>query len=366
MPRHNVALGFAAGVALGAALLSGCEEARVQGAELSGTSGAGGSSVTGGMSTTTPGGPPSIAIPPTGMSSVPMAPPKACGEERHTLERLPPEIIVILDRSNTMRFPVGASPNSRLVDVAVALDDVVKTTQSKVLWGLRFFPPVQGCDVPDDREVPLALDNHAPISLALKSAAPNNLATGTPMQRAVRKATEYFVARATPNPKFIVLGTDGLPNCRDGNAGADDTPGTIKAIEEARAAGVGTFLVGIAAGDENSSSSKGLSAMADAGGQPRKLEPRYYPVNQPGELAQVLSDITVRASSCVFPLKQKPMYPDNVSIRVDGKEIPKDPTNGWSWDATGNAIVVNGTACQDLQQSRIDINIQVLFGCHID
>ncbi|HEY0714515.1 MAG TPA: hypothetical protein VGF45_17655, partial [Polyangia bacterium] len=193
MSRQNVALQLAAGVVLGAALLGGCEEARVQppGVEP-GTTGAGGSAGSAGNPGVQPGGP-MISLPANGMPSGPPPPPKACGEEKHTLERLPPEIIVILDRSNTMRFPVGASPNSRLVDVAVALDDVVKVTQNKVLWGLRFFPPVHGCDVPDDREVPLALDNHAPISMALKAATPNNGPTGTPMQRAVRKATDSFL-----------------------------------------------------------------------------------------------------------------------------------------------------------------------------
>ena len=106
--------------------------------------------------------------------------------------------------------------------------------------------------------------------------------------------------------------------------------------------------------------------MAEAGGQPRAIEPKFYPVQDRSQLAQVLGDITVRAGSCVFPLSKIPPAPDRVSVRVSGMDVPKDPVNGWSLDTAAPAIVLNGSACQALQQSRIDIKVQVLFGCKID
>lgn len=355
MPRQFVVAGFFL------MFIVACENAGVRGVDQPGMSGAGG-----GGSSAAPGmmGP-AIEIPE--MPAMPgqnLAPPKACGEEKYTLERSPAEIIFILDRSSTMGLPVGGSPNSRLTEVAIALDDVIKQTQNNVYWGLRFFPPVQGCDVGNEMEVDLALDNHPKIAPALMAARPNGMRPGTPMQLAVRKATTFFMGRTTPNPKYIVLGTDGLPNCRDGSIGADDTMGTIQAIADARAAGIRTFVVGIAPGDFNPGHP--LNAMADAGGQARLMEPRYYPVNNRAELAQVLNEITVRAGSCVFPLSKQPSSPDHVTLRINGKEVPKDASNGWSWNAAGTSVVLNGNSCSELQQSRIPLTVQVLFGCQID
>jgi hypothetical protein len=43
-------------------------------------------------------------------------------------------------------------------------------------------------------------------------------------------------------------------------------------------------------------------------------------------------------------------------------EITQDPTNGWSFDATKANIVLNGTACDELQSGTYK-NFQFIYAC---
>jgi hypothetical protein len=295
---------------------------------------------------------------------------KSCFEESFVPERVPPEIIVVMDRSNTMAMPVMPSGNTRLGEVSLAIDDVVKQTEAKVFWGLKYFGG--GCEVPDAPEVPVAGMNYATMSSTLKTTMAITATYGTPMAIAVRKAVEHLRSRTTPNPKYIVLGTDGLPNC--GISPADnlphrsitDTAGAVKAIGEARAAGFHTFVVGIAVTDKEGMSAPGLNMMADAGGEARMANPHFYPVNNRAELVQVLGDITVAVSTCIYPLSKPPPDPKLVQVTVEGKKAANDPTNGWSLGPDMMSVVLNGAACEQVKAVRgRDPEVKVTFGCYV-
>jgi hypothetical protein len=302
---------------------------------------------------------------------------RSCGEEAHTLERLPPEIIVVLDRSKTMGNPVvaGAAP-SRLDEVKTALDDIVRQTERTVHWGFTLFPSPNHCDVTRDMEVPVAPGNYAAMSQGLARATVNEGTAGTPMQAGVRKATSHFRSRPSANPKYIVLGTDGLPNCWYDSAmmrprtSAYDVAGTVQAIRDARAVGVHTFVLGIAARADATAqagvpdSPAALNMMAEAGGEPRAGGQKFYPVNSRAELVQALNDITVRVASCTFPLARPPGDPSLVTVKVDGKEVARDGANGWSFGADNRSIVINGAACDEIRTVRgRDPMVQVIYGC---
>jgi hypothetical protein len=298
-----------------------------------------------------------------------------CGMMKHVLERIPPEIIVVLDRSTTMKNPVGVgSTVSRLDEVKMALDDVVKQTERSVRWGFTVFPTVEHCDVAEPMEVGVAAMNYTAMSAGMMRTTVNMGVTGTPMQLAIRKATRHFASLATRNPKYIILGTDGLPNClydpvaMRPRTSQYDIDGTVQAITDARTAGVQTFVLGIAAQrDPNPvvpDSPAALDRMAVAGGQARTAMPRFYPANSRADLVQILNDITVRAGSCVFPLTTPPMDRNLVTVRVDGMEVARDATNGWSYGPDGMTIVLNGTSCEALRMVRgRDPMVEITYGC---
>lgn len=87
-------------------------------------------------------------------------------------------------------------------------------------------------------------------------------------------------ARNTPNPKVLLLVTDGQPNCPEGGGNGDDVDPAIAAVGASFANNVPVFVVGIAT--TGGEAHETLNAMATAGGYPRKdamsmapLDPAY-------------------------------------------------------------------------------------------
>jgi hypothetical protein len=289
-----------------------------------------------------------------------------CGLQRHKLTRVPPEILLVLDRSATMAQEVQGSPNSRWTEVSRAVDEVVSGTQQNVLWGLKMFPTVSACDVTPAMEVAVGLANHPMMAGAMNATSPNTGPSGTPMQLAVRMATAHLRARTGGNPRFMLLATDGLPNCGPGPGigGGMDTPGTVQAIREAAASGIRTYVVGIATHAEGAFAQYSLDMMADAGGTARNATPGFYPVNNQADLTRTFNEITGQVQSCVFPLDAAPPSPMDVAVDLDARRIPRDTThtNGWDYTANMTAIEVYGQPCNDLELGKVT-NVQIIYGC---
>lgn len=291
-----------------------------------------------------------------------------CGLQKHELTRVPAEIMLVLDRSSTMSFEVVGSTNSRWVEVSQAVEQVVMATDRNVLWGMKMFPTSQGCSVTDTMEVPVAAANYPMMSAAIRGSSPNMAFPGTPMPGALRAATAHLRARPGTNPRYLLLATDGLPNCGpDGmylpNDGRD-IAGPLQAIRDAAAAGIKTFVVGIATHAEGATATAALDMWAAAGGVPRAGTPRFYPVNNQAELSTALNEITVRVGSCVYPLAKAPPSPMDVAVNIDGRRIPRDTSKMEGWDYTPDmmSIEVFGAACQQLKMGKAT-DVQIIFGC---
>ena len=142
-------------------------------------------------------------------------------------------------------------------------------------------------------------------------------------------AVTYFATVTEPNPKYILLATDGLPNCTGttGNNNNDDTPAAIMAVANARTAGIPTFVVGISA--PAGAANDAMNMMATAGGLPRAADPQYYPVTSAAELIAAVNALVTIAASCVFPVPAPPTTDgttnrSNILVRGDGTNIPMD------------------------------------------
>lgn len=277
-----------------------------------------------------------------------------CGLQRFELERLPPELLLVFDRSSSMNAMVPGTSNTRYTETSAALGDVLLETQARVLWGLKLFPSGASCSVREGVEVPLAAQNHAAVMQAIVANRPGGI-TGTPTALAVQQAADYLRRRTTRNPKYIVLATDGEPEC---GARADDL--AVQAIGQAKAAGFPTFVVGIAT--QGTSANAVLDAMAVVGGQPRTGGTRYYPVANKSDLIGSLGQITTQVSSCVFPLDQQPPSPDDVAVKVDGVRVERDPASGWSYGAAMRTIELHGAACERLKGGQVR-DVSITFGC---
>jgi hypothetical protein len=285
-----------------------------------------------------------------------------CGFQKHALERIPAELLLVLDRSKTLTAKVNmTSTVTRFAEVVAAVDEVVKNTDSFLSWGLKTFPTTSGCSVSDAMDVEVGPMNYAAMARRFGMTTPNTGESGTPMQTALRKAFAHMKGRTTKNPKYLVLATDGLPKCRMNINGAGDLAGTMAALAEIAAAGVPTFIIGIAT--EGTESHAALNMLADAGGQPR-TDPaaKYYPVTNRQDLVAALNAITVKIGSCTFPLGSEPPSPKDVAVNLNGKRITRDTNDGWEYGADGKAVELRGPACDAVKASAA-ANVEIIFGC---
>jgi len=198
----------------------------------------------------------------------------------------------------------------------------------------------------------------------------------TPTRAGENAAVTYLtqLGMTEPNPKFIVLATDGSPNCPAmGNTDTDDTAGAVAAVTAARMAGIPTFVVGISAGG---APEMALNMMAVEGGYPQMGQPtQYYPVTSTAEFAAVLRTLVGMASTCNFSIPTPPTMDGTTSredITVTGGSgtptdppITQDPTNGWTYtDTTHTSITLHGTACDQVTAGTIT-TVTIIFNCHI-
>ena len=282
-----------------------------------------------------------------------------CGEQTFMLQRLPPDLLIVQDQSGSMMDPPSAGGASKWSQMTGAINMSLSTSQAQqARWGIVFFPNDGACGAATTPDVPVGNNTQSQIQSSLSSHSPNG---ATPTQAAVRAATSYLMGLTDSNPKFIVLATDGEPNCGSGGFG-DDAAGAEQAITDAKNMGINTFVIGISA---DSTSDATLNQMAMNGGEARPNgPPSYYSVQNQTDFVNAIAAITGTVVTCTFPLQMPPPYPDRVSIVGNGMTIPRDPThmNGWDFGAGNMSITFYGTYCQQLQQGVI-VTVQAIFGC---
>jgi hypothetical protein len=258
-------------------------------------------------------------------------------------------------------MPTTAS-RTRWSDARDAVYAAVLANQN-FAWGLKLFPNgPDECGLDPDVEVPVGFGSGPALEAAIEPAGPPEgaLGAGTPTAAAIGAATAYLKKVTTALPKYIVLVTDGEPNCADNPLfGMSAEMIAVNTIADTAAAGFKTFVIGIGI-----SGIATLNEMAIAGGRPRTGEPRFYPADNRAELDAALETITRAVTTCAFPLVTRPLDPDFVSVTAGSSLIPRDPTQveGWDYTMGGTAIEIHGSHCEALKTGKT-LNVGVYFGC---
>ena len=275
---------------------------------------------------------------------------------------------------NTCMTNCGA--NSKWSQMATALGQVVQATDTTVNWGLKFFADDAMCTVNANMNVPIGTGTGTAISAAIttRTDAMGNVRMGsrTPTRSAELVATTYLSGLTDPNPRFILLATDGLPNCIPGdtNVGNTDPAGTVAAVAAALTAGLPTFVVGVATSTDPNSDMT-LTMAANAGGHPRAATPTYYPVSSAADLVTAFADIVGIAATCTFQIGAAPndrTSKDHIDVFGDGNKITYDTTHtdGWDYtDATHTAVQVYGATCDAIKAGTI-VTVTITFQCIIN
>ncbi len=312
-----------------------------------------------------------------------------CGQTSVSVMPLPPDILIVQDRSLSMtddsndRPCAGGTANgdgmcgaaSKWAQTITAINQVVAQTQGKVNWGLMFLgdePAICGAATAPVVDITPG-DSAQPIQSALNGVVFNGQ-IGTPTTAVMNNAVLYMRGLTDPNPKYLLLATDGEPNCAGGatgptaNVGASDAVGAENAVAAANTAGFPTFVVGIAT-TSDSAATNALNTMAVNGGEPQVgAATQYYAVTDTAGLETVLAQIIGKAVSCTIPLTGVSGNLDKVAVSAkdaagNAIEIMPDPVNGWSYtDATKTAIILNGDACNNLK-SVTYTGFQFIYTC---
>jgi hypothetical protein len=298
-----------------------------------------------------------------------------CGVTTNDASAQPVDLLLILDRSGSMTWamdkdnstcqPTSRNCQQRWATMKTALAQVLTTSATTVKWGLKLYstPKQQDiCGVSDGVEVPIAAGNAKQMNDAINSAQNAPDSGRTPTREAVRKGVAYLQTVTGPEPKSILLATDGQPNCVEGSADntTSDETATREAIQVARDTGFKVYILGI--GPDTMANA--LTSYAQAGGTDK-----YYAAASAEELAKQFSSIVGSVASCTFTLKTAPPVKDNVAVEFDGNKslrAPRDTThaNGWDYATPGNytTIQLYGEWCDKLTNGTYK-SAKVLFGC---
>jgi hypothetical protein len=372
-----------------------------------GANGAGASPGTGGS--TSAGG--NVFIPVDDGGTTPTGPDANCGGEDIESGTRPVNMLILMDRSASMDVEISAGV-SRWNMVKLALAVAIGDTQDQVDYGLSLFPydpadPTGGasCAMPTTSTPVAPIDPGTPsvtvIGDALNASEPGG---GTPTAEALTLALDYFTSGAGADlegGKFVLLATDGGPNCNDDhddctaaqcttNIDGDcpdvvpnccegaavnclDDAATVAAVEALHDAGIGTFVVGMAI--EQAPYQATLNSLAEAGGHPRSGDTKYFSVSDDGAQAALTS--AVRAitqeliTSCEQILTTLPPRRDDslLNVDLDGERLTYEDPDGWilrkdtpdggeeTW-----TIVLQGDACQKVETEGAR-SVRVVFGC---
>jgi hypothetical protein len=300
-----------------------------------------------------------------------------CGITSSETTRKLVDVMLVLDRSASMDWNIGedcycsttggtgvqacadtTNCTTRWNSVKPAVTSTLSST-NYVNWGLKFFPTPgasSNCIESTTMEVPITTTSAADVETEVNNAT---LSLSTPTAAALTAAADYLKTLDDGNKKFILLATDGEPNCgknsRTGqlDINTPDVPGAADAAKAAFDAGISVYVIGIGPNLGN------LTQIAKSGSGDAK---DYYSVTTPQQLADALTAISEVVGSCTFQSKTAPPDPENVAVYVNKQLIAKDANEGWDYGATKQDIELHGKYCDDIMAGQ-ETSVQILFGC---
>jgi hypothetical protein len=332
--------------------------------------------------------------------------PEACVPGQFALARRSAEVLFAIDRSSSMRLTLDGmevpqgDPRARWRVLRDALATALPPFQNQLEMGAVFFPqPVDdsadlmtACTGLNTLDLAPALDNATPIVRIFDATNPGG---GTPTYGALVLASDYLQNAPRNFARYIVLATDGGPNCNFGLnpntcactsldpttnlpdcASANlpynclDESNTVRVIDQTyRNRNIPVYVIGIP-DSTRPDLSVVLNHMADAGGRPR-LPPgvagdHFYSVRSPADLGTAFQGIQQTIVQCAFVTPSQPDDPDGITIYLDGSPLPHDPTqmNGWEWTDRGfGELTLFGAACARVV-AEPNATLTARVGCH--
>jgi hypothetical protein len=302
----------------------------------------------------------------------------------------PPNIYFVLDRSGSM------SHDNKWMSARDAVVSLARALGSRANFGAAIFPGGTescgaGVEVMSMRpgDPPGGVDAPAPTADALIGALAVAPQGGTPTSETLKAVLGRV--QTLKGKTYVVLVTDGAPNCNDGatctadlctdnianvsgcpaggppnccaapnGANCIDSVASAKAAADLAAAGSPTYVIGLATSDMESTV---LDELAVAGGTANAATPKYFlaaDVSTQGLVTTLRKVAGKIAGACTQRLAAAPPDPGLVNVYVDEVVVPQDPVDGWTLQ--GDTVTLAGATCGRVESGDA-LDIRIIAGC---
>jgi len=279
-----------------------------------------------------------------------------CQGDVYSAESVPPNVLVVLDRSGSMNSSAGGGQGTKWNIAKGAIATLTEAYDGQIRFGLMLYPGTnqagnngQQCGAGVVFIDP-ALDNADAIVDFLDDAGTTTY--GTPTAEALEALVDYPGLEDAGRQNFVVLITDGQSSC------GDPVPEVTALAGESPA--IPTFVIGFGGGVDPDE----LDDMADAGGTALSGEHGYYVANDAESLGQALADVAGNVLGCDFALGATPPSLEALGVYFDQVVQPRDPTHsdGWDYTAATNTITFYGSRCDALKAGDVGA-LSFVYGC---
>lgn len=296
------------------------------------------------------------------------APPDICEVVDVMAERTIPNVLIVLDRSESML------DDNRWAQAVPAVNNVVTNLESTIAFGLMLFPLPGGenCSTGSVVVTP-ATGTATAIATALSGTSPGGYTPSALSLDAARTALD-----GVTGDSYILFVTDGAPNCNaalnkntctctygnDGCGGPGlgatlclDDDRTVASVASLATSVIPTYVIGFDA----TAWSGVLNDMAAAGGTERNT---YISVSDGTALEAQLAALAGQVVSCTYELESEPSDYHYVSVTLDDVTVPhtSETNDNSGWTLTGKTIELLGATCETLQATE-DADLKITVEC---
>jgi hypothetical protein len=344
-------------------------------------------------------------------------------------QRLTPNMVILVDRSGSMSDSVGNGGASKISELRAAMSGFLADDGGIPVarMGLAFFPgDNRGCTPTSQLTVALPAPTDPdtqPVLQAKADAITNQIlgaagnpggSTPTASSLAYLGTLPGLLDNTDQRDDFVLLLTDGLPNCNGANpnnvcscganacaadalckcttgschnsgacfTGCLDQDASTKAIAELQKNGIRTIVVGFGADTSGGDAVDTLNAMALAGGFARACplgtnaecgssdtcnttsllcNKLFYQAANGGELSSELASIAGVVGTrnpCEFILSAQPTNANFLAVFIDGQSVAPGPTT-WSYSAGAVTFSESSAVCQRIRAASLSTGVHV-------
>jgi hypothetical protein len=302
-----------------------------------------------------------------------------------------PNMYFVLDRSGSM------AENNKWQQVRIVVGKIMRALGPRASFGAMIYPGdatdtcAPGVEIMATRpgDPPSTKDGPTTTALLDRSNVPPT--GGTPTSASL--AAVLPIVQKLPGKTFVILATDGAPNCNALAAcGYDkcmpnmenvqgcpkegpfncceppegfrenclDSQASIAAATNLRSANVPVYVIGLPG---TAAFAGVLDDLAVAGGTGGPASPKYFAVDSANETAMLdaLKKVAAKiVATCEFNLKDEPADPKLVNVYIDDVVLPYDPAA--TWKIEGKTVTLLGDTCTKVMNGDV-LGVRIIAGC---